>query len=83
MALVLPILLLQLLERAAAASSSLPASLAVAAGVPACPCSDPALCRPITIQHRREVFGFSPGQGGPYERYTKEGWARGFVRDWV
>ena len=32
-----------------------------------CPCSDPALCRPVQTVHQREVFGFSVSQAGQHD----------------
>lgn len=40
----------------------------VAAGAGGCPCTDPALCRPISVQHEREVFGFAVNRGARYDR---------------
>mmetsp|Transcript_9629 Transcript_9629/g.28999 ORF Transcript_9629/g.28999 Transcript_9629/m.28999 type:complete len:399 (+) Transcript_9629:234-1430(+) len=45
------------------------AAVDIAPERPPCPCPDPKLCRPITIQHDREVFGFSTRREGQYAGY--------------
>lgn len=63
------VLLLAIRAAALAADTpQTPLQLAAAAGVPDCPCADPANCRPVTAVHEREVFGFSGDQSAPYER---------------
>lgn len=43
--------------------------LQVPLGAPPCPCSAPALCRPITTTREREVFGFAVSRATPYDRW--------------
>lgn len=65
------IAVLILVSRVAAMSSIQggPASLSTAvAATASCPCSDASLCRPVTTQHRREVFGFAVLPNTSYDR---------------
>ena len=46
----------------------------------ACPCDDASLCNPVTVQHKKEVFGFAPGKdasewdGLDYTQVTTIAW---------